>query len=244
MKLRCKIGFLFVFLFVSFALNGQEFYKSVNQISPKANSLNYKLTGKRHYFETSFKGTPYMYDEWQRGSVLLENGDSYDSLYLNLNTLAEELIWYNIRTGNLVDLDKFIIDEFTLYDKQNNIKLFKKIYSDKYHKGEHYYHILHDGEIKLWLWYRTIVVVTSVYKDVWGNMLNSEYDSQNEFFVVLPDSSVVRIKNNRKSLIQLFPEHKRVVRRLLVRNGIDFRDISISDMAKAVELIDQEIFSN
>lgn len=244
MKLLFKIWFLFIFLFGDFASNGQEFYKSLNQISPEANSLNYKLTGKRHYFESSFKGTPHLYDEWQTGSVLLENGDSYDSLYLNLNTLTEELMWYNNRTGNLIDLDKFIIDEFSFSDSQNNIKLFKKIYSDKFPKGEHYYNILHDGEIKLWLWHRTIVVVTSVYKDAWGNMLNSEYDSQNEFFVVLPDSNVVRIKNNRKSLIQLFPEHKRVVRRLLVRNGIDFRDISASNMAKAVKLIDQEIFAN
>ncbi len=244
MKVLIKIWFLFVLILGTFASSGQEFYKSVNQISTEANSLNYKLTGKRHYIEPSFKGSPYLYDEWQLGSILLENGDNYDSLYLNLNTLTEELIWYNKRTGSLVDLDKFIVNEFTFNGNPNDIRLFKKIYSDKYHKGEHYYNILHDGEIKLWLWHRTIVTVTSVYKDVWGNMLNSEYDLHDEFFVVLPDSDVVRIKNNRKSLIQLFPEHRRVVRRLLVRNGIDYRDISPSEMARAVKLIDQEIFSN
>jgi len=232
---------LFLGIFTS---NGQEFYKSVNKISPEANSLNYKLTGKRHYIGSSYIGTPYLYDGWQLGSIQLENGDRYDSLFLNLNTLTEDLVWYNKRTGSLVELDKFIIDEFTFNDSKGNIRLFRKINNDKNLMGEHYYNILYDSEIKLWLWHKTIVAVTREYWDDRGNFLNSEYDSQEQFLIAFPDSSVVKIKNNRRSLIRLFPENKRLIRKLLVRNGIDFKNISASEMVKAIELIDQEIFSN
>lgn len=244
MNVLTKIWFLVLLFLGSFASSGQEFYKSLSPVSLGANSLNYKLTGKRHYFEPSYHGSPYLYDEWQLGSVLLENGDRYDSLYLNLNTLADELVWYNKRTGDLVDLDKFIIDEFTFSEDQNNILLFRKVYSDKSPRGEHYYNILYEGELKLWFLHKTIIAVTSTYKDVWGNMLNSEYDLVSQYLLVLPDGEVEKIKNSRRTLIRLFPEHRRVVRRLLARNGIDYRNLSPSEMARAVNLIDQEIFSN
>ena len=94
--------------------NSQELYNSINQISTNANSLNYKLSGNRYLFFSTLKGSAYLQNEWQKGSVLLENGDQYEGISLKLNTLTEELAYFNKNTGDIITLDKFIIKEFKI----------------------------------------------------------------------------------------------------------------------------------
>ena len=242
MKVFRKISFLVILFLAMFVTNAQEFYNPLSQINANANSLNYKLTGRRYIFRSTLKGSSYLNDDWQRGSVILENGDRYDSLYLRLNTVNEDLIWYNERTGAQIVLDSYIIDEFVLGTGKNTPPLFRKMIYNKYPKGEHYYNVLYDGKMKFLLWYETDETGTSEYRDMLGYLRNTEYKLHTQFFVVLPDENMVKIAGNRKSFINLFPEQKKRVRQLLRKNKIDLIRKNKAEMARLVKLIDAEFF--
>ncbi len=239
-----KISVLVVLVLAVFAGSAQEFYNSVNPLTTGANSLNYKLTGRKYYFTSSLEGTVYVDNEWTAGSVILENGDRYDNVYLKLNTLTEDLICYNERTGSIIILDKYIIDEF-LMDTGNSISpRFRKIYFDKYPKGEHYFNVLYDGKLQFLLWYQTHEVKTSVYRDSHGFLRDTEYKPAQDFFLVFPDNNIIKIKGTRKSLIDVFPDKKKEVRYLFRKNKIRIASKNMAELARAVNLIEEEFFSN
>lgn len=243
MRLLRKILFLVMLILSIYTVAAQEFYKSVNPLKIEANSLNYKLTGSRYYPEFALKGPLYLEDEFQKGAIVLENGDSYIGIYLKLNTLTNELIWFNNRTGDILILDKYIIKEFILdYDK-NNALLFRKIDYDNFPKGEYYFNVFYEGKLKLLLWYKTNELITQEYIDVGGLRRNTEYKMQTIFLIVFPDNNINKINGSKRSLVNLFPDQKKTVRRLLRKNKIDLLDKSPSEVARAVKLIETEFFS-
>lgn len=243
MKWLCKILFPTAFIFGVFTAAAQEYSNSGFPISTKANSVNYKLTGRRYYFNASLSGPPYVYNGWQKGSVLLENGDRYDNLYLQFNTLTEDLIWFNSRIGCIVALDKFIIREFILDSANKNTSLFRKINSDTPPNGEHYYNVLYDGKMKLLRWYRTIEINTAE-SNTRGDPWNSRYSLDSRFFLVFPDGVRNSIKGNRSSLVDSFPEQKKTVRRILRKNKIKLKGKNAAELTRAVKLLDAEFYAD
>ena len=242
MRLRLKISIIVVLVLMIISAKSQEFYESVNPVTTKSNTLKRKLTGRQYYFRTTLNGTVYLNDEWELGSVLLENGDRFDDVYLKLNTYLEELVLFNERTGGIMVLDKFIIDEFEIKSDRISQNVFRKIYFDKYPKGEHYYNIIYDGKIKLLIWHRTNEVKTSVYKDGHGLLRDSEYKQEQIYFLVFPGEDIIKIANKRRAFIHVIPEQKKEMRKLFRKNNIHISQ-GTSEIARAVKLIEDEFFS-
>jgi len=244
MNLQLKILFTIVFASMMFSAVCQEFHAPITSLTTKSNTLNYKLSGSQYYFFSSLEGSAYLNDDWVRGSVILENGDRYDSLLLKLNTFTEDLITFNERIGAVAIIDKFIVDEFTMDTDKSSENLFRKMYFDKYPKGEHYFNMLYEGKLKLLCWYYTFEKKTSTYKDVAGITRDSYYKLSPIYFIEFPDNTLVKVKSTRKSLINLFPEQKKRIRKLLRKNKIHFYSKNTSELARAVNLIETEFFSN
>lgn len=242
MKLFLKISISAIWILMMFSAKSQEFYESANAISIQSNNLKYKLTGSQYYFSETLYGTVYFNEDWEKGSVLLKNGDRIDNVYLKLNTFSEELIVFNERTGAIMILDNFIIDEFEINSASNSYKLFRKIYFDKYPKGEHYYNVIYDGKIKLLIWHVTSEVKTSVYTDGHGFLRDSEFKQEQIYFLVFPDGNIVKMANKRRAFIHVLPEQKKAIRKLFRKNNIHFGS-SLSEIARAVKLIEEEFFS-
>jgi hypothetical protein len=231
---------LFILLIVG--ATAQEIYNPWELFTTESNTLNHKLTGKKYHFHSVLQGTVYLDDEWRKGALTLENGDRYDSIYMKYNTYLEELIVYNERTGAIFMPDKSIISEFTLDTGNQGPGLFRKIYFGKYPKGEHYFNVLYEGEeLKLFVWHKTDEVKISLYKDEYGLMRDSEFRMSTTYFLVFPDNDIRKITPTRGSFVQLFPEQKKSVRRLLRKNHVSFE--SNSKIIQAVRLIENEFFS-
>ena len=242
MRIRLKIGITFVLFLAIISAESQEFYDSPNPLSTNSNTLNYKLTGRQYYFRENLNGTVYLNDDWELGSVLLRNGDRFENIYLKLNTFLEELIVFNERTGAIMIMDKFIIDEFELNNRFNSNNKFRNIYFDKFPKGHHYFNVIYDGKIKLFIWYQTKEVKTSVYKDDYGLLRDSEFKQEVDYFLVFPNGDVYKMAKKRSAYINLFPEQKKTVRQLFRKNKIHFT-YGASEAARAVKLIEEEFFS-
>ena len=244
MNLHKKIIFTIVFASMMLGAVCQEFHAPTVSLTTKSNTLNYKLSGSQYYFYSFLEGTVYLNDDWVRGSVVLENGDRFDNILLKLNTFTEDLITFNERIGAVEIIDKFIVDEFTMDTDKSSENLFRKLYFDKYPKGDHYFNVLYEGKLKLFCWYYTYEEKTSIYRDVHGLMRASRYKLNPIYFILFPDNNLIKVKSTRKSLVNLFPEQKKRIRKLFRKNKIRFTSKSTSELGRAVNLIETEFFSN
>lgn len=240
MSARIKIAGLVLSVFMLGHVSAQEFYNSVNPLTTKSNTLNYKLTGKQYYFLSTLNGTVYFNDNWVSGKLKLENGDRYDSVYIKLNTFLEDLVAYNERTGAVFVVDKSIIDEFEMEFEKGQKFLFRKVVFDRAPKGEHYLNVLYDGRVKLYAWHRTLEVQTSTYKDNYGLLRDSEFRAEIVYWLVFPDNSIHRVAMKRRSFLQLFPEQKRTLRRSFRKNRVYF--YTPEHLVQAARILEQEMF--
>jgi hypothetical protein len=243
MKQIYKIILLVNLVLAVFAVNAQEFYRSVKPVTTEGNSLNYKLSGRQYYFTSVLRGSVNFNDFWSVGSVILENDDRYDSVSLMLNIFTEDLIWFNNRTGSLIVLDKYAIKEFILDTENSEKMLFRKIYNDKILKGEHYFNVFYEGEIKLLGWHRVTEVSTSLYRDFYGYLRDKEYVRQVNYFIMFPNNDIVKINGSKKSFVNLFPEQKKTVRQIFRKNDIYLVEKNRNEILRATKLIESEFFS-
>lgn len=243
MKRTKIVAFPVVVLLMLLNASAQEFHDPRLPLTTESNTLNYKLTGRQYAFYSTLQGSVYLTDDWVKGSVILENGDTHEDIYLKLNTLLGELITYNERNGATMVIDKFIVDKFKMQSPESSSVLFQKMYFDKYPKGEHYYNVLYENRLKLLCWYRTTEETTSLYRDKYGFLRDSRFNQESIFFILFPDDNLVKIKGTKRSLINLFPDQKRRIRRLLRKNRINFSSKSTGEIARAVKLIEAEFFS-
>lgn len=231
-KLIC-VAVLALFMLSAYS---QEMHKQWIDLTTKSNSLNYKLPGKRYYMRSSFMGSPFISDKWCLTDLILENGDRYDSLQIRLNSYLDEIIMYNERVGATVMLDKSAISEFNMRFADGHNEHFKKKYFDDYLKSDRYFSFLHDGKLKLLLWYKTVNEKTTIYADAMGIMHDTEYRLTKNYYVEFPDNKMVKTTLKRRSFLELFPEQKKQARQIIRKNKLRFE--TEEDLVKAVHLFE------
>lgn len=237
-----KTGVLLcLFLLIGIFVQAQRPFNVDVELTTASNTINYKLPGKQFYPIYVPSGSEFYDDQWMRGYVILENEDRYDSLFLKYNTFKDELISLNGRTRTMIMLDKDAITEFGLYETPGHTKRFKKMELDKVPKGEHFFNVPYDGRLKFTVWYRTLEEQTAPFKDKNGFLQVSNFILRQQYFVRFPDGHFEKFKLSRGSLMALFPEYKREIRRMLRkdRNWVK----SEANAARAIQMIDQQFFA-
>jgi len=234
-----RIIYAAIFIEIVFISNAQEMHSPLVKLTPASNSLNYKLPGIRYYVRPSYMGSEFLTEKWCPANLVLENGDRYDSILVRLNSYLDELIEYNNRINATIMLDKAAISGFDITFEDGLTGHFQKIYFDKFPKGDRYFSILYEGKLKALLWYKTIETQTSVYVDPSGFMHNTEFVLTRNYYIEFPGGEIVKFALKRRSFLQVFPEHKKQVRRLLRKNDVLLK--TEDDISKAVSLIEKEV---
>lgn len=219
---------------------GQELHNPLIKLTPASNTLNYKLQGKKYYVRSSPIGSEFLTDGWCIGYVILGNGDRYENLTLRLNTHLDELIEYNGRAGSAIMLDKAAISEFSLNFEDGHTELFRKIFYGKFPKGDRYFSVLYEGKFMVLLWYKTEEHNVSVYYDNQGIMRDNKFVLTKNYYLVFPDQEMNKFLFKRRSFLNLFPEQKKQIRRIIRKNHVLFDNEK--EIVRVVRLIEAEIF--
>jgi len=248
MKKLIYISIIFtgIFLLMVSEVYAQKDFVPEKKLTTESNTLNYKLAGKQYYNMVVPSGTVFLFNEWKDGYVKLINGDRYDDLSLKYNIFYDELIQVNNRNMSMIMLDKNTISEFGLYNEQNGkTMVFVKMYFPKNPDGDYFFNPLYDGNLKLVVRHRSIEEETSMYKDAYGMMRNSKYNTYEYYYVIFPGNRFERFRLKRRSFLDLFSgdrDTKKEVRRILRRNHIYFQ--SDEETIQAVKLVDEAFYSN
>ena len=234
-----------IFLLNASVVQAQKRYIPEQVLTTRSNTLNHKLVGKQYYAMIVPDGSVFLFDEWKTGYVILDNGDRYDDLSLKYNIYYDELIHINDRSLNMIMLDKNTISEFGFYDVGGGESMvFTKTTFPQEQDEKYYFRQMYNGKLKLVVRHKSLEEQTLPYKDKYGLMRNTTYNTYTDYYLVFPENRFEKFNLKRRSFVDLFAgdkERKKEVKRLLRQNHIYFENNL--ETIRAVSLVEEAFYS-
>lgn len=160
----------------------------------------------------------FYHSEWLEGSILLTDGDRYEGVRLRYLAYGDELVAYNSNLRQLFIVDKEKVAEFEVAGSGGTQK-FVRLYFDGLFSGDRYFEQLYAGSRQL-LAFRFIEKLQSgLYKDSSGRLRNTKYKMNTHYYMYAPETGYKKLRTNRKSVLSLFPDKKKELRRLIRKSN-------------------------
>ncbi|WP_167605642.1 hypothetical protein [Maribellus sediminis] len=237
---KCVLAFVLFMLLVSVSWAQKNKFSPEIKLTTASNTTNYKIPGKQFYPIYIPRGSQFYDDNWETGSVVLINGDVYTNLHLKYNTVDDELIYLNTNNRRAITIDKDAVSEFVFDKRVKASQRFKKMEFDRIPKGDHYFEMLYEGRLQLVIFNRTMEEKTSPYKDRNGLLQVSDFVLRRNYYICFPDMHFEKVKLKRGSLLALFPDKKKELRKLLRKDKNSFR--TNEEAIRATQLIETNFF--
>ncbi len=140
-----------------------------------------------------YEGSPFMYDEWKKGSVKLKNGKSYSDLDLKYDA-AEDRVLFKDKLGNTYKFDD-PVSEFEINDL-----LFRSGYAANESRTENsFYQVLVDGGTQL---LKRINKTITEQKTYGSAVLKKQFQSTESFYMVKA-GEIRKIKKDKKAIYEV-----------------------------------------
>jgi hypothetical protein len=171
----------------------------IHQYSIRSQLYDYRSNNQQNSYHTvSIKGSAFLYNQWQMGTVPLQNNRSL-TLPLNYN-IMEDLVAIML-DGEQKEVYPEI---FTILDKT-----FIRLHSQ-------YYEALHLGKVKLLRRYKARL--DKVERNGYNEHIryDFEYSKSEDLFLEQEDGTLTAVRFNERSLLSKLPDYKTA--RSIVRN--------------------------
>lgn len=230
-----------LFLSSTVSLSAQQVDQQSKLLTEPAFEL--RLTGESFTAPTGYMGKQYFKHEWFEGRILLTNGELVANKQLQYSGLVDELIWRNSANQRTFKLDKFSVDEFWLEERKDSSYHFKRINTVESRTGfptDIFAEVALEGRFSLYIYRRINVTDIVIRKDKEADFYFKRIEPQPEYYLKQPSGKYVSVKKaNQSSFLQLFPDEKKDIRKLLREN-----DLYISneqDLIGAIELLNKKL---
>lgn len=209
------------------------------QLNEESNRLEGKLTGTVFVLSSKSNSGYFLQNDWADGSVMLEDNDVYDGLKLRYNAFEDKLVVYNNNLRNLFTVDKEKVKSFTVKSLDGEHK-FARYFYDGYPAGDRYFEVLYNGERDFLAFRQIVEEKTRPFVDKFGIMKDTRFRKTTSYYIHSPETGFQKIRLKRRSILTLFPENKREIRRLLRRNRVN--TFEEKGMIRAIKLLDENDF--
>lgn len=187
------------------------------------------LYGILFYQPNGLDGSPYLLKEWTSGSVVLFNGQEAVNVRMKFNIISNDLIYYNENFRNLFIADRNTVTSFILNKGRNDSLYFIK-YDDeelgyRLKKGD-FVQLHYNGKNKLLTKYSADITQAN-------DLTSRDKVHPRNYYFIQTGENPTEIKLNLKSVIKVFPEHKKELKKIAA--SIKFRNKSITDLIRLIE---------
>jgi hypothetical protein len=200
-----------------------------------------KLTGDLFYENTYVLGEQYFNQDWADGDILLSNGLLVSNKVIKYNGLIDELIWLNSSNFGKFKVDKSAVSEFWLKNISDHDIHFKRINvsdTSTIHLSNIYAEVKAEGKYSLYIYHRVKVTGSEVVKLEKGSYSFDILTNAPICYIKTPSGHYLKItKLRRTKLLQLFPESKVTIAKMIKSNHLKIR--SESDLVKLIELMNK-----
>jgi len=196
-------------------------YASLGNSLPK-NQV--KLIGSLYYPQFGLEGSPYLIDNWQVGNIIIENGKTASEIKMKFNIIKNDLVFYNDSLKRVFSLDKGFVKSFVFYPATSDSMLFVK-YTGKelgYKlNANDFVHAVNQGKYNFFVKNTADVIAAT---DL--NSGNKVYPKK--YYFLNFNGQTYEIKLNYRSVYNLFPLKKKLIKKLIAENKI--RKVSENNM--------------
>jgi hypothetical protein len=168
------------------------------------------------------KGSPFWFDSWAAGTVILENDQQIENVQLKYNAYEDELIVNKLNDGAYY-LPKKSVKSFLLQDQtsKKNISFIKYIHPKKNTESQ-YYRVIFTGSINL-VEYMKVVFEKADFEGGYSN--DKRYDEFKKYpgYYYYSKSLLIpqKLKLNPKAISRIFPAQRDRVKKYIIDNRLD-----------------------
>ena len=185
-------------------------------------------TGVVRQFDNRYegvKGSPFYFDNWVKGSIILGNGQKTENLSLKFNAHENELLMNQSKT-RAVYIPKEKINSFSLFNPETNQEvIFQNLPHHKKADQTHFYKLLFNGEVSL---YEDIIVVFEKADYQGGYSNDKTFDEfkrySNYYYISEPDSEFHKLKMTSSGISKAFPNHSAEIKKFIKREDINLKN--------------------
>jgi hypothetical protein len=229
----------------SIFLSGQN--KIVNIVPAIDTIFTPKLTGSFFIEPKQFIGEQYYNNEWIEGDILLASGNEIKNELLKYNGVYDELIWLNQKNFSAFKVDKYLVKEFRIRNKMNEIACFKHFYTPiaENDSSESFFaEVIVEDKLSLYIQHK-IAVKSPDYVVV--NNIRKKYETllyTPIYYLKLNNGEFLKIKQpGKKYFLKLFPEQQKSIKRIIAAEHLNIKHQE--DFIQLVKLMNkQNIFEN
>jgi len=236
MKKVKKYLLLFLLIPVQFPGWSQNSGISISNLSKESNRFQGKLTGEIYYLSPVSNASYFLQNDWEEGTIILRDGDVFENMRMRYMAFGDKLVAYNNNNRTLFIVDKSIVKEFIFYSRIETGELteqkFINLDSLNLLFNKSYFHELYSGALKLLCFYQVEQNKVSPYIGVGGKMYDTEFRLKTMYYIMSKDNRVEKIQFNNRSFYNIYPEHKKEIKKILRKNKI-----SVTDENSAVQAV-------
>ncbi|SDM80512.1 hypothetical protein [Siphonobacter aquaeclarae] len=170
---------------------------NVNQFGPnKIEGSNQIAVGGY----TQYENQPYVSEQWGQGFLRSTNGKWYLSDALNYNAYTGKP---EFREGEKVYQSRFEVTAFVLGDTLSGKKYRAGFPAVDQQTPASFYEVLSDGSVKLVRYVKASLMDVTSFNSA---TKQKRFDFNESYYVVRPDQKIIRVKKDKKSLLEALPE--------------------------------------
>lgn len=179
------------------------------------------LVGREYISPAKGDGSPFLYDSWKSGYIILESGDTITGKPLNFDCLNNKLLCLS-NNIEIIELDRNFIKGFGIYSNDpitvrkfetRSIKL--PFISDS---AKQFVEILVKGKFNLYAYTKVKIYNEKPAGNESSSYMVNSYIKKVLFYVQMDNFPLQLINPSRKSLLNSFPEYKAKIKRILKDN--------------------------
>lgn len=168
---------------------------------------------------TSYENAPFVPAEWQKGTVKAENAKQYAVDRMRYNAY-EDRPEYEI-DGKTYTFTMPIV-EFTLEDGQGQTLRFRNGFRPVDQQQERsFYEVRHDGKAQLLRYRKASLLDVTQYNSA---TKQKRFDFSDSYYVVRPGQAPLRVKRDKKSLLDALSDKAPQLETFISQNKLKFRD--------------------
>lgn len=240
MKMVKKYMMCFLLFSIQYMGSAQNSGISISNLSKDSNRFQGKLTGEIYYLSPVSNANYFLQKDWEDGTIILKDGDVFENMRMRYMAYGDELVAYNVNNRTLFVVDKSIVKEFIFYSHSETGKLteqkFINIDSLNLLFNKSYFHELYSNTSKLLCFYQVEQNKVSPYIGVGGKMYDIEFRLKTMYYILSNEKGLEKIQLRNRSLFNIYPEHKKEIKKILRKNKINITDES--SVIQAVKTLD------
>ena len=168
------------------------------------------------------KGTPYLNDSWQKGTIIIEKVTRIELNKIKFNCFQNQLE-YEEESKVFTPTKKYA--EFTLFDVDENNQAKKRIFRNEFVSNQEfqtYFEVLFDGETKLLKKYAARI---EEYAEPLSLNKIKRFNKIPQLYVYKSENqSLIKIKKDKKSILSIFENKSEQVAKYISSNTLNLKD--------------------